>query len=214
VYPLSNLGTKLRIDMRTEIWRLHPRLGTTIVYVTHDQIEAMTLATTIAGLRDGVLQQFGTPADVYNDPANMFVADFMGSPSMNLIPARVEGNGKSLSIVLARDGQGEGVRLPAGGNEALASHSGRELIFGIRPEAVTDPEGADRTAGALADATCNIEVIEPAGSDTFALTRLGGREVTARLRADAAIQSGTEATLTFNMAKAVYFDSETEMRVA
>ena len=84
--PLSNLDAKLRVDMRTEIKRLHQRMGTTIVYVTHDQIEAMTLASQIAVLKDGVLQQFGSPAEIYNRPANMFVADFMGSPAMNLIP--------------------------------------------------------------------------------------------------------------------------------
>ena len=84
--PLSNLDAKLRIDMRTEIKRLHQRMKTTIVYVTHDQIEAMTLATKIAVLKDGMLQQFGTPAEIYNNPVNMFVADFMGSPAMNLVP--------------------------------------------------------------------------------------------------------------------------------
>src|SRR3954465_6286710 len=89
--PLSNLDAKLRIDMRTEIKRLHQRMGTTIFYVTHDQIEAMTLATKIAVLEDGYLQQFGTPAEIYNSPVNMFVADFMGSPSMNLIPATISG---------------------------------------------------------------------------------------------------------------------------
>ena len=87
--PLSNLDAKLRVDMRTEIKRLHQRTGTTIVYVTHDQIEAMTLATKIAVLKDGELQQFGTPAEIYNSPANMFVADFMGSPAMNLVPATI-----------------------------------------------------------------------------------------------------------------------------
>ncbi len=88
--PLSNLDAKLRVDMRTEIKRLHQRMKTTIVYVTHDQIEAMTLATKIAVLKDGILQQFGTPAEIYNNPANMFVADFMGSPAMNLVPATIE----------------------------------------------------------------------------------------------------------------------------
>src|SRR5918992_1381114 len=89
--PLSNLDAKLRVDMRTEIKRLHHNLGTTIVYVTHDQVEAMTLATVIAVLKDGEIQQFGTPAEIYNRPANIFVADFMGSPSMNLVPVEVKG---------------------------------------------------------------------------------------------------------------------------
>ncbi|TIS01897.1 MAG: sugar ABC transporter ATP-binding protein, partial [Mesorhizobium sp.] len=95
--PLSNLDAKLRVDMRIEIKRLHATTGTTIVYVTHDQIEAMTLATKIAVMRDGEVQQFGTPAEVYNNPTNIFVADFMGSPAMNLIPAKIGANGSGLS---------------------------------------------------------------------------------------------------------------------
>src|SRR6476620_1980884 len=102
--PLSNLDAKLRSDMRTEIKRLHQRMGTTIVYVTHDQIEAMTLATKIAVLKDGVLQQFGTPAEIYNNPSNMFVADFMGSPAMNLLTARVGEAAGGLSVSLDRPG--------------------------------------------------------------------------------------------------------------
>ena len=96
--PLSNLDAKLRVDMRTEIKRLHQRMGTTIVYVTHDQIEAMTLATKIAVLKDGVLQQFGTPAEIYNNPANMFVADFMGSPAMNLMPATMRATATACGV--------------------------------------------------------------------------------------------------------------------
>src|ERR1700754_2184294 len=98
--PLSNLDAKLRVDMRIEIKRLHATTGTTIVYVTHDQIEAMTLATKIAVMRDGEVQQFGTPAEIYNNPANLFVADFMGSPAMNLISAPISRNGSGLSVVL------------------------------------------------------------------------------------------------------------------
>ncbi|RWB63935.1 MAG: ABC transporter ATP-binding protein, partial [Mesorhizobium sp.] len=101
--PLSNLDAKLRVDMRIEIKRLHATTGTTIVYVTHDQIEAMTLATKIAVMRDGEVQQFGTPAEIYNNPTNLFVADFMGSPAMNLIPATIGGNGNALSVVLQRE---------------------------------------------------------------------------------------------------------------
>ncbi|RUU84838.1 ABC transporter ATP-binding protein, partial [Mesorhizobium sp. M7A.T.Ca.TU.009.01.1.2] len=101
--PLSNLDAKLRVDMRIEIKRLHATTGTTIVYVTHDQIEAMTLATKIAVMRDGEVQQFGTPAEIYNNPSNLFVADFMGSPAMNLIPATIGTSGNALSVVLQRE---------------------------------------------------------------------------------------------------------------
>ncbi|MBL8584284.1 MAG: ABC transporter ATP-binding protein [Rhizobiaceae bacterium] len=211
--PLSNLDAKLRIDMRTEIKRLHQRMKTTIVYVTHDQIEAMTLATKIAVLKDGILQQFGTPAEIYNNPVNMFVADFMGSPAMNLVPATIGANGNGLSIDLDR-GNGAPISLPlAGAPASLAAYQGKKVVFGIRPEALTDPDGADRNASALASADCHIEVVEPAGSDTFAVTNLGGKGVVARLRADANIQAGTTAPLAFNLSKAVFFDPATEARI-
>jgi multiple sugar transport system ATP-binding protein len=211
--PLSNLDAKLRVDMRTEIKRLHQRMGATIVYVTHDQIEAMTLATKIAVLKDGHLQQFGTPSEIYNNPANMFVADFMGSPSMNLVPATIERKARGLDIVLDA-GKGQ-VRLPSpAGRAGLQDYRDRQVIFGIRPEALTDPEGADRSGKAVRQAKCLIEVVEPAGSDTFAVTRLGGREVIARLRADAAVAPGQEMPLAFNLDKAVFFDPQTELRIA
>ena len=211
--PLSNLDAKLRVDMRTEIKRLHQRMGATIVYVTHDQIEAMTLATQIAVLKDGILQQFGTPAEIYNNPANMFVADFMGSPSMNLVPARVDDSGGRITVVMESP-TGE-IRLPAPVKAAaLANHVGKDVMFGIRPEAVTDPEGADRNGKQVEEALCLIDVLEPAGSDTFAVIQLGGREVTARLRADSPIAAGQPARLAFNLDKAVFFDPATQIRIA
>ncbi|PWL18698.1 sugar ABC transporter ATP-binding protein [Falsochrobactrum shanghaiense] len=211
--PLSNLDAKLRVDMRTEIKRLHSRMKTTIVYVTHDQIEAMTLASKIAVLKDGFLQQFGTPAQIYNDPSNMFVADFMGSPAMNLLNVRVEKNAADMAILLDR-GESEPLKLvlknaPAG----LADYAGKEVVFGIRPEALTDPDGADRNAGSVVEGDCLIDVVEPAGSDTFAVTRLGGKHVVARLRADARIAAGEAARLAFNLDKAVFFDPQSQGRI-
>ena len=198
---------------RTEIKRLHSRMKTTIVYVTHDQIEAMTLATKIAVLKDGVLQQFGTPAEIYNNPANMFVADFMGSPAMNLLSATVKQANGGLAVSLARDGAP--LELPiAQANGALAAYAGREVVFGIRPEALTDPDGADRNARSLAEGECLIEVVEPAGSDTFAVTKLGAKEVVARLRADARVTAGQTARLAFNLDKAVFFDPASQTRIA
>jgi multiple sugar transport system ATP-binding protein len=212
--PLSNLDAKLRIDMRTEIKRLHQRMGTTIVYVTHDQIEAMTLATKIAVLKDGYLQQFGTPAEIYNSPVNMFVADFMGSPAMNLIPATIEAHGNTLAVRIER-GEREPIVLRLSASPSgLAAFQGKQVIFGIRPEALTDPDGADRNASIVATADCHIEVVEPAGSDTFAITHLGGTEVVARLRADANIHPGAETPLAFNLSKSVFFDPATENRIA
>ncbi len=211
--PLSNLDAKLRVDMRTEIKRLHSRMKTTIVYVTHDQIEAMTLATKIAVLKDGVLQQFGTPAEIYNNPANMFVADFMGSPAMNLLSVRVETEGAQVAVALERP-NAEPLKLLVPHNGALSGYAGRDVVFGIRPEALTDPDGADRNAKFVAEGECLIEVVEPAGSDTFAVTRLGGKEIVARLRADARIAPGQTSRLAFNLDKAVFFDPESEKRIA
>ncbi|WP_256751449.1 ABC transporter ATP-binding protein [Mesorhizobium sp. Mes31] len=211
--PLSNLDAKLRVDMRIEIKRLHATTGTTIVYVTHDQIEAMTLATKIAVMRDGEVQQFGTPAEIYNNPTNLFVADFMGSPAMNLIPATIGTNGNALSVVLQREAR-EPISLPmANAPAGLSAFQGKPIIFGVRPEALTDPEGAERNASNIATADLHIEVVEPAGSDTFAVTNLGGKGVVARLRADANIQPGTVTPLAFNLTKAVFFDPATENRI-
>ncbi|WOS62723.1 ABC transporter ATP-binding protein [Sinorhizobium fredii] len=211
--PLSNLDAKLRVDMRTEIKRLHHRMKTTIVYVTHDQIEAMTLATKIAVLKDGVLQQFGTPAEIYNNPANMFVADFMGSPAMNLLKARIEASGSGFAVTLDRP-NAEPLKLAVPHDGALSAYAGRDVVFGIRPEALTDPDGADRNAKFVAEGDCLIEVVEPAGSDTFAVTRLGGKEIVARLRADARIAPGQTSRLAFNLDKAVFFDPESQLRIA
>ena len=209
--PLSNLDAKLRVDMRTEIKRLHERLKTTIVYVTHDQIEAMTLATKIAVLKDGILQQSGTPSEIYNRPANTFVADFMGSPAMNLLSADVETarGGKRLSLP-PRDGKPLHIALPP---ESLKDYGGSRVIFGIRPEAITDPDSADRLSKHIVEANCLIEVVEPAGADTYAVTHLCGKEAVVRLRADAAVQPGQVMRLAFNLDKAVFFDPGTEVRI-
>jgi multiple sugar transport system ATP-binding protein len=209
--PLSNLDAKLRVDMRTEIKRLHQRLGTTIVYVTHDQIEALTLATKIAVLKDGYLQQFGTPDEIYNNPTNMFVAEFMGSPSMNLVTADVvDQNG--IRVRLHEPGS-DPIFLSVAETPGMRAYVGKQVVFGIRPEALTDPEGADRTAKHVVQADCMIEVIEPAGSDTFAVTKLGGKEVIARLRADAQVTAGTKTPLAFNMTKAVFFAPDSQERI-
>ncbi len=141
--PLSNLDAKLRVDMRVEIKRLHAATGKTIVYVTHDQIEAMTLATKIAVLKDGELQQFGTPHEVYNKPANIFVADFMGSPAMNLLPGIVMERKGGKALQIEREGGPVELDLPAG-IAASPLSAGQKVILGIRPEAITDQDGADR----------------------------------------------------------------------
>lgn len=210
--PLSNLDAKLRVDMRSEIKRLHQTMGTTIVYVTHDQIEALTLATKIAVLEGGYLQQFGTPDEVYNDPANMFVADFMGSPSMNLIDGRLQEGTAGLEIHISGHDQ-QDVVLPAPDTPEIRAHVGKPIVFGIRPEAMTDPDGADRTSAKIETRDCYITDSQPAGSDTFVLIRMGGKDCIARFRADAEIHAGNFAPVSFNMAKAVFFDPETTERI-
>ena len=211
--PLSNLDAKLRVEMRTEIKRLHQAMKTTMVYVTHDQIEAMTLATQIAVMNAGEIQQLGTPQEIYNRPANIFVAGFMGSPSMNMMTATLEDGGGGPAVSLAT-GNGHALRLPLGpAAKALAGYGKREVILGLRPEAITDPNGADRSGNAIARADCLVEVVEPAGSDTFVVTRLADKEVIARMRADADVRPGQLAPFAFAMDKAVLFDPETGKRI-
>ncbi|MDH3451092.1 MAG: ATP-binding cassette domain-containing protein, partial [Gammaproteobacteria bacterium] len=211
--PLSNLDAKLRVDMRTEIKRLHQAMGTTIVYVTHDQIEALTLATQIAVLRDGILQQQGTPAEIYSDPVNVFVADFMGSPSMNLVPGTVRANSASTTIEMQR-AQREALSLDVSAvTEGINEYDGRQVIMGLRPESITDLDGADRNSQHVVTADCQVDVVEPAGSDTYVVTHLGDKEVIARMRSDTQVQPGTQAPFAFNMEKAVFFDPATEMRI-
>ena len=210
--PLSNLDAKLRVDMRTEIKRLHQKLRTTIVYVTHDQIEALTLSTRIAVMFGGHVQQLGTPKEIYDRPANMFVAGFMGSPSMNLFPAAVAvENGQAVAQV--RLGDGRTVGLPFAPGSALAEHGGREIVLGLRPEAITDVDGADRNSAAVHRIETRVEVTEPAGSDTFVVTHLGGEEVTGRFRADVDVRAGESFPFAINMEKAVAFDPKTEKRI-
>ncbi len=211
--PLSNLDAKLRVDMRTEIKRLHATTGTTVVYVTHDQIEAMTLATKIAVLKDGELQQVGSPAEIYNKPSNIFVADFMGSPAMNLIEAKAtEENGRTV-LKLARDGLGDVTLAPPATITESPLPQGRDLILGIRPEAITDPDGADRNSRAVVLVDGQVDVVEPAGSDTFVVTFLGGKPITARMRSDAEVKAGQIVPFAFNLDKAVVFDPDTGRRL-
>ena len=211
--PLSNLDAKLRVEMRTEIKKLHQRLGATIVYVTHDQIEAMTLATRIAVMRDGVLHQFGTPQEIYDRPANTFVAGFMGSPAMNIIPATLTQANGTLSVDIAA-GNGNSARLsvhqPA---EALRARDGSEVLLGLRPEAISDPGAFHDDSPAVQEVDLLVHVTEPTGPDTLAVLDLGGGEATARMRAGFSTGAGQEARFAVDMAKAVFFDPETEERV-
>ena len=214
--PLSNLDAKLRVEMRTEIKKLHQRLKATIVYVTHDQIEAMTLATRIAVMKAGVLQQLGSPAEVYNRPNNIFVASFMGSPSMNLIPARLDQANGGLGVRVGRAEGGE-IVLPLHdgvvGDNARRQWLGRDILLGLRPEAIADPREAEAHTAHHHPIEARVEVTEPTGPDTLAVILLGGREATARLRADSPVSPGDRAGFMVDMSKAVLFDPASENRI-
>jgi multiple sugar transport system ATP-binding protein len=205
--PLSNLDAKLRVEMRTEIKRLHQDLGASMVYVTHDQIEAMTLATKIVVMKGGVIQQIGTPHEIYTSPANTFVADFMGSPAMNLIPARAMPDGQGSVIEIVREGA-DPLRL----HDPRPAKLSGDILLGLRPE---DMHEASTRAGEPSQAgEVRIEVVEPAGADTFVVARLGGKEVTSRLAADTRARAGETLEFSFDLSKASYFVPETGERLA
>lgn len=204
--PLSNLDAKLRVEMRTEIKALHQNLGASMVYVTHDQIEAMTLATKIVVMKGGIIQQIGSPAEIYNTPANLFVADFMGSPAMNLIPAKTRRNGKETLIeILRRDGTP--ITLADKRNTDLPE----DVILGVRPEDIADPARQTRDDAQIAE--CLIDIVEPAGADTYAVMQLGDKHVTARLHAETTARAGAPIDLAFDLAKVSYFAPETGQRL-
>ncbi|MGB0695150.1 MAG: ABC transporter ATP-binding protein [Rhodospirillaceae bacterium] len=204
--PLSNLDAKLRVEMRTEIKKLHQTLGASMVYVTHDQIEAMTLATKIVVMKDGIIQQAGSPAELYNRPANLFVADFMGSPAMNLIPARTRKEAGVIRIEIDRR-DGPPLTLSEPRLQALPE----DVVLGVRPEDIA--EATHRQGAYVQTAPCRIDVVEPAGADTFVVSHLGGKEVTARLHAETGAQAGQELTLAFDLAKVSYFAPDSGLRL-
>ncbi|RUT29266.1 sn-glycerol-3-phosphate ABC transporter ATP-binding protein UgpC [Arsenicitalea aurantiaca] len=202
--PLSNLDAKLRVEMRTEIKRLHDRLGTTVVYVTHDQVEAMTLGTRVAVMREGVIQQLADPQTIYDRPANMFVAGFIGSPAMNFIsgvleagpggPAFVYEAGR-LRLSLPEPAMPRGVAM------------GRPVILGTRPEHLTLGSGsAARLSG-------TIDVVEPTGPDTMVVAMIGGQPVTARLPPRVALRPGEPVELAVDTSALNFFDPESGERL-
>ena len=209
--PLSNLDAKLRVEMRMEIKQLHQRLGSTIVYVTHDQIEAMTLATRIAVMWQGVVQQFADPETVYNRPANLFVARFMGSPPMNTLPARLEAaSGRPVAVV----GQGEAALrfpAPAGADDWI----GREVVLGIRPECIAEPSRHFSEApDAALTIAARVDMIEPTGADTIVVLRLGEHRALGRVSPDLHLRSGEVARFAVDTRKINLFDPASGERIA
>jgi len=204
--PLSNLDAKLRVEMRTEMKLMHQRLKTTTVYVTHDQIEAMTLGDKVAVMKDGIIQQFGTPKQIYNDPANLFVASFIGSPPMNFIPLRLQRREGRL-LALLDSGQAR-CELPLGMQDAGLED--RDVIVGIRAEQIVlapaEPNG-------LPTIRAEAQVIEPTGPDTLVFVNLNGSKVCCRMAPDDAPLVGQSLNLQFDPAKVLLFDANTGERL-
>ncbi|HET7715062.1 MAG TPA: ABC transporter ATP-binding protein [Bauldia sp.] len=206
--PLSNLDAKLRVEMRTEIKKLYKTLGKTTVYVTHDQVEAMTLASRIAVMHQGRLQQFAEPHTVYERPANMFVAGFMGSPSMNFLPAETVA-GETGPMLALLNGKGRTL-LPLPAATADRIGPGRKVVLGVRPEHLTRPDPGRPPKAALGRIDVQVEVVEPTGAETIVVVKVGDREVVARFEPDSAPREGETAALAVDMGRACLFDPETE----
>src|ERR1700704_5822153 len=209
--PLSNLDAQLRAEMRMEIKQLHQRLGSTMVYVTHDQIEAMTLATRIAVMRQGVVQQFADPETVYNRPANLFVARFMGAPPMTTLPARLEATAEG---TVAAIGQGEAaIRLPVpAGTEGWI---GRDVVLGIRPECIAEPtRHFSDVPDAVVTIAARVELIEPTGAETIVVLRIGDDRALGRVSPDLRHRLGETAQFAVDTRKITLFDPATGGRIA
>ncbi len=203
--PLSNLDAKLRVQTRAEIARLHQRLKTTIVYVTHDQVEAMTMGQRIAVMSQAKLQQVGAPQDLYDRPNNKFVAGFIGSPSMNFIPMTLEGSGDSATL------KSEGVEIPvaAAFREGIGAVSGRNFIVGVRPEHWdVVPTGTD-----VATVQAKADVVEYLGNEELLHIQVAGQDLVAVVSSERRVRPGDIVTLHIPLEKMHLFDAETELSV-
>ncbi len=206
--PLSNLDAKLRVQMRTEIAKLHQRLGTTIIYVTHDQTEAMTLGTRIVVMKDGVVQQIDSPQNLYDKPGNLFVAGFMGSPQMNFQEAKVKVVGNSASLLV----DDQEIVLPAEKAKALVegNYNGKTVTMGIRPENIIEVGPNDNAPYKFSS---TVNVYELLGAEVFLYFDLQGTSVTARVEPTTKVRPGDTVTYTFDTNKIHVFDKETEVTI-
>ena len=192
--PLSNLDAQLRVQMRTEIKKLHRRVATTVVYVTHDQVEAMTLADRIVVMRGGVIEQVGTPDEVYNRPASRFVGGFIGSPMMNFLPGRVDRAARAIALA-------DSIRIPV--DASRLPREGDDFVIGIRPEHFALADERKRGFAARAD------VVEPLGSDTLVFMRIGEADVVARLPPSLGVAPGDRLEIVVDPAALHFFDPST-----
>jgi ABC-type sugar transport system ATPase subunit len=206
--PLSNLDALLRAEMRVEMKKLHQKLGNTIIYVTHDQVEAMTLADRIVVLQTGKLIQYDTPDGIYNRPATKFVAGFTGSPPMNFLPCRVGAGGRTLHVA------GAELPVPAMRIAECARHAAKALTFGMRPEHIGAGAAADPASVAVPG---EVMLVEPLGSDTLGLVKLGigadAGEMTGRFSPEAGLVAGAPLTVSLAMNRFHLFDPDTGVAV-
>ena len=205
--PLSNLDAKLRVQMRTEISKLHQKLGTTIIYVTHDQTEALTLGTRIVVMRDGIVQQVDSPIELYNKPKNLFVAGFIGSPQMNFVGATVEKAGDTVKLVFGSNS----VKLPAAKAKVLLDkgYEGKEVIFGIRPEDIKDTkEFIASSPDSVLETT--VRVYEMLGAEVFLYLSAGNDELTVRVEPNTPARTGDTVKVALDVEKIHIFDKDTE----
>jgi multiple sugar transport system ATP-binding protein len=201
--PLSNLDAKLRAELRVEIKRLHQRLKNTMIYVTHDQVEAMTLADRIAVMRSGIVQQLGSPREIYGHPVNKYVAGFIGSPSINFLKGEIKNAGQPMFIA-------EGLKLSLDGYKFAGAPVDADVVFGIRPEHVV----AGKAAASLPfSQNVEIEIVEPMGSDTLVWARLAGQEFRFRVDGQSDFAPGQNVLVGFDAARASIFDSVSELRI-
>jgi len=206
--PLSNLDAQLRDGMRGEIKRLHQEIATTMIYVTHDQIEAMTLADRIVLMRDGVIEQQGAPLDLFERPATRFVAGFLGSPQMSFLPGKIVRDAGGDRIRL----DGDGAELPLPRERRLnGAANGMAVLLGLRPEHIMRAQGPVGEGIARTEAT--IELIQPTGSRSYATFRLGGGPVMAELQAHDVSRPGEKIAIDINLRRASLFDARSEQAI-
>jgi multiple sugar transport system ATP-binding protein len=204
--PLSNLDAKLRVAMRAEIAKLHRRLNTTTIYVTHDQTEAMTMATRLVVMKDGVIQQVGSPKEVYEKPENIFVGGFIGSPAMNFFNGKLE-DGKFVIEKVS-------IKVPEGKMKYLREQGyvGKNMVLGVRPEDIHD-EPVFISASEGTKISVNVDVAELTGAELLVYSTLGEQDFVARLDSRGDVRPGDTLELAFDLNKAHFFDAETEVRV-
>jgi multiple sugar transport system ATP-binding protein len=204
--PLSNLDAKMRVQMRSEISRLHAELGSTMIYVTHDQVEAMTMGDRICVMRDGNIMQIADPLTLYRQPENMFVAGFIGSPPMNLIKGTVQR--REGGLFFAQSGEAGGLDLPLKGrlDSLAAKHPGKEIVLGIRPEYISNQPPNESSAAA----TLTVQTSEPMGSESLVYFKAGSGSLIARIQGDHIFHLGENVTVHLDMDKVTFFDPSTE----